>query len=311
MVLKSTLTKSINLKKFVPILRLNYISATETVKNTLGMGVKEPTTGEKIMNATQGTDETVKNAAQGATETVKNTLGVKAIDHVSSIKSKSKVTGKSNSLKSRWVSMSKRVLSLQPVTQYNPITGEVRKKCEKAVVVKENSVVSKSKVTAVVSEKSTVVKESVVKSIEKLTVVKERDVTSKRKKLKIKAGLKRKRSGLDSSDSSEIVTKSIKLLISKLEKKVKKQESDEDSDKIEVTPSKIHDMLGVPFGGYSLFDFDERETDHEFVRKWAGEFYPLELKKVRVNDIAQKLIAAQEIDFLFKVNFLTLFMNTM
>nr|GEX94338.1 hypothetical protein [Tanacetum cinerariifolium] len=48
----------------------------------------------------------------------------------------------------------------------------------------------------------------------------------KRKKLKIKAGLKRKRSG---SDSSELDTKSIKRLISKLEKKVKKQESDEDS----------------------------------------------------------------------------------
>nr|GEV98235.1 hypothetical protein [Tanacetum cinerariifolium] len=158
----------------------------------------------------------------------------------------------------------------------------------------------------------------------------------KRKKLKIKAGLKRKRSGSDFSDSSEIDTKSIKLLISKLEKKVKKEESDEDSipkkgkkkekqltpkeaaheeylssDKIEVTPSKIHDMLGVPLGGYSLFDLDERETDHEFVRKWAGQFNPLELKKVRVNDIARKLIAAQDIDFLFKVNFLTLFTNTM
>ncbi|GKA94579.1 hypothetical protein Tco_0816617, partial [Tanacetum coccineum] len=82
-------------------------------------------------------------------------------------------------------------------------------------------------------------------------------------------------------------------------------------DKIEVTPSKIHDMLGVPIGGYSLFDLDERETDHEFVSKWASQFYPLELKKVRVNDIARKLVAAQEIDFLFKVNFLTLFTNTM
>nr|GEX45445.1 reverse transcriptase domain-containing protein [Tanacetum cinerariifolium] len=151
----------------------------------------------------------------------------------------------------------------------------------------------------------------------------------KRKKLKIKAGLKRKRSGLDSSDSSELDTKSIKRLLSKLEKKVKKQESDEESvlkkvekeesdeesvpkkgnkkltkkvkkeesdeesipkkcDKIEVTPSKIHDMLGVPFGGYSLFDLDEREAEHEF-----------------------KLIAAQEIDFLFKGNFLTLFTNMM
>ncbi|GJR82611.1 hypothetical protein Tco_0153396 [Tanacetum coccineum] len=69
--------------------------------------------------------------------------GVKAIDRVSLIKLKSKVTGKSNSPKSR-------------------------KESEKAAVVKGNSVVSKSKVAAVVSEKSTVVKESVVKSIEKL-----------------------------------------------------------------------------------------------------------------------------------------------
>nr|GEV16222.1 hypothetical protein [Tanacetum cinerariifolium] len=119
--------------------------------------------------------------------------GVKAIDRVSSIKSKLKDTGKSNSPKSRWVSMSERVLSPQPVTQYSHITGEVRKESEKAAVVKKNSVVSKSKAAAVVSEKSTVVNESVVKSIEKSTVVnesvvksiekstvvKDRDVTSK------------------------------------------------------------------------------------------------------------------------------------
>nr|GEV56261.1 hypothetical protein [Tanacetum cinerariifolium]GEX07974.1 hypothetical protein [Tanacetum cinerariifolium] len=133
----------------------------------------------------------------------------------------------------------------------------------------------------------------------------------KRKKLKIKVGLKRKMSGLDSLNSSELDTKSIKILIRKLEKTVKKQESDEESVPKKVTPSKIHDILGVPFEGYSLFDLNEREVDHEFIRKWAGQFYPLELKKVRVNDIAQKLIAAQEINFLFKVNFLTLFTNTM
>ncbi|GKE62144.1 hypothetical protein Tco_1512511, partial [Tanacetum coccineum] len=80
--------------------------------------------------------------------------------------------------------MSERVFSPQSMTQYNPITGEVRNESEKAAVVKGNSVVSKSnvgktKVVAVVSEKSTVVKESVVKSIEKSTVVKESDVTSK------------------------------------------------------------------------------------------------------------------------------------
>nr|GFA31262.1 hypothetical protein [Tanacetum cinerariifolium] len=109
---------------------------------------------------------------------------VKAIDRVSPIKSKLKVTDKSNSPKSRWLPMSERFLSPQPVTQYNLITGEVRNESEKAVVVKGNFVVSKSKVgkskvAAVGSEKLTVVKESVVKSIEKSTVAKESDVTSK------------------------------------------------------------------------------------------------------------------------------------
>nr|GEU83260.1 hypothetical protein [Tanacetum cinerariifolium] len=107
-------------------------------------------------------------------------------------------------------------------------------------------------------------------------------VDRKRKKLKFKAGLKRKRSGSDSSDSSSIDT-----------------------------VKKIHDMLGVPVGGYSLFDLEEREADHEFVKLWVGQFHPVELRDLRVNNIARKLVAAKEIDFLFKVNFLTLFTNTM
>nr|GEV96012.1 hypothetical protein [Tanacetum cinerariifolium] len=81
-------------------------------------------------------------------------------------------------------------------------------------------------------------------------------------------------------------------------------------DKIEVTHSKIHEMLGVPVGGYSLFDLDERKANHEFVRLRVRQFHPAELKKIRVNDIVSKLVAAQEIDFLFKVNFHTLFTNT-
>ncbi|GKE15607.1 hypothetical protein Tco_1423184 [Tanacetum coccineum] len=77
------------------------------------------------------------------------------------MKSKSKVTGKSDSPKSRWILMSERLLNKpgddivfnpQPVCQYNPITGEVIKESDKAPVVKEKPVN--------VIEKSTVVKES-------------------------------------------------------------------------------------------------------------------------------------------------------
>ncbi|GJU32911.1 hypothetical protein Tco_1176500, partial [Tanacetum coccineum] len=61
-------------------------------------------------------------------------------------------------------------------------------------------------------------------------------------------------------------------------------------DQIEVTHSKIHDMLGIPVGGHSLFNLVERETGDEFVKKWAAQFSPKELKQIRVNDIARILL---------------------
>nr|GEW77799.1 reverse transcriptase domain-containing protein [Tanacetum cinerariifolium] len=72
----------------------------------------------------------------------------------SSIKSKLKDTGKCNSPKSRWVSTSERVFSPQPVTQYNPITGEVRKEIEKSAVddnPKVSKVSDESNMSAVVA----------------------------------------------------------------------------------------------------------------------------------------------------------------
>ncbi|GJT94464.1 hypothetical protein Tco_1089982 [Tanacetum coccineum] len=66
-------------------------------------------------------------------------------------------------------------------------------------------------------------------------------------------------------------------------------------DQIEVTSSKIHDMLGIPVGGYSLFKLDERETGDEFVKEWADQLSPIALKKIRVNDIARKLVESSVI----------------
>nr|GEX52749.1 LINE-1 reverse transcriptase isogeny [Tanacetum cinerariifolium] len=94
--------------------------------------------------------------------------GVKAINRVSSIKSKLKDTeksnspiksklkdtGKSNSPKSRWVPMSERIFSPQLVTQYKPITGGVRKKSEKSANddnPKVSKVLDESNMSAVVA----------------------------------------------------------------------------------------------------------------------------------------------------------------
>ncbi|GJW56105.1 hypothetical protein Tco_0102836 [Tanacetum coccineum] len=113
---------------------------------------------------------------------------------------KSKVTGKSDSHKSRWVPMSERVsnqpgdivLSPQPVSQYNPVTGQVVKESDtapvvieksigKPAVVKENPDVVKEK-PAVVKEKPAVVKEKPAVVKEKPAVVKDKRKTKKNSK---------------------------------------------------------------------------------------------------------------------------------
>nr|GEV24689.1 hypothetical protein [Tanacetum cinerariifolium] len=185
-------------------------------------------------------------------------LGVKAIDRVSSIKSKSKDTGKSNSPKSRWVPVSERVLSPQPVTQYNPITSEDRKESEKAAVVKKNSFVSKSKVAAVMSEKSTVVKESVVKYIEKSNVVKERDVTSKVGKSNVstvtsKVGerdVTSEKSAVDEKDNPKVskvsdVSNKAAVVAPVIEKVPDATESDKETESVVVADVKVPVVAAV------------------------------------------------------------------
>ncbi|GJT46419.1 hypothetical protein Tco_0955134, partial [Tanacetum coccineum] len=105
---------------------------------------------------------------------------------------KSKVTSKSDSPKSIWVPMSERVLnqpgdivlSPQPVSQYNPVTGQVVKESDTEPVVIEKSIgkldVVKEK-PDVVKEKPTVVKENPAVVKEKPDVVKEKSAVVKEK----------------------------------------------------------------------------------------------------------------------------------
>ncbi|PWA86068.1 ulp1 protease family, C-terminal catalytic domain-containing protein [Artemisia annua] len=55
---------------------------------------------------------------------------------------------------------------------------------------------------------------------------------------------------------------------------------------------------------------ETRPVGDDFEAVWKCQFHKL-FKDVRVNDIALKLIASKEVDFLFKINFLTLLTNTM
>ncbi|GJR75323.1 hypothetical protein Tco_0087688, partial [Tanacetum coccineum] len=80
---------------------------------------------------------------------------------------------------------------------------------------------------------------------------------------------------------------------------------------IRVTPEKVHEILGVPLGGTSIFDLPEIPLDDPFVNEWFKQFDPKPLKKIRACDIAEKLVLTKTVDFMFKVNFLMLFANVM
>ncbi|GKB43505.1 hypothetical protein Tco_0888447, partial [Tanacetum coccineum] len=78
-----------------------------------------------------------------------------------------------------------------------------------------------------------------------------------------------------------------------------------------VTPEKIHEILGVPLGGTSIFNLPEIPLDDPFVKLWFKQFHPKPLKDIYAYDIAEKLVIAKRVDFMFEVNFLMLFANVM
>ncbi|GKF28684.1 hypothetical protein Tco_0095026 [Tanacetum coccineum] len=137
--------------------------------------------------------------------------------------------------------------------------------------------------------------------------------------MKIKAEVKRKRKGGSDSDSDSVDEEKLRRVLKKL-KKIKTEYSDEESGlkfnkkgfssfhnvSIDKIPSRLgrHALSKFSSTTYRLTfetgDYDEVE-----------QFYPKSLKEIRVSDIASKVISDQQVDFLFKANFLTLFTNTM
>nr|GEY90704.1 ubiquitin-specific protease 13 [Tanacetum cinerariifolium] len=80
---------------------------------------------------------------------------------------------------------------------------------------------------------------------------------------------------------------------------------------VHVTAEKVHEILGLPIGGISLYDLPERREYDEFVQLWLSQFAPKKKKQILATDIAEKLVRSTRVDFMFKVNFLMLFANVM
>ena len=81
---------------------------------------------------------------------------------------------------------------------------------------------------------------------------------------------------------------------------------------IKVTRQKIHDMLGVPMGRRKIDEMEPREWNDEFVIRWEQQYYVRGKKeKATPAAIAKQINCTSNADFLFKINFLTLFASTM
>ena len=78
---------------------------------------------------------------------------------------------------------------------------------------------------------------------------------------------------------------------------------------IKVTRQKIHDMLGVPMGKTKLEDLEPREKDDPFIAEWEGQF--THVKKITPAVISTEITSSFDADFIFTINFLTLFASTM
>ncbi|GKC15100.1 hypothetical protein Tco_1011882 [Tanacetum coccineum] len=143
----------------------------------------------------------------------------------------------------------------------------------------------------------------------------------KLKKLKIKAELKRKRKGGSDSDSSSIDEKKSKKKGKKKEKQLTPEEAAHEEYLLfflNLRARTVSSSLFLPFLNQELicgvFFIGNRLTfdSGDYVEVTPSKIHDiLEFKDIRVGDIDSKLVFAQEVDFLFKVNFLTLFTNTM
>ncbi|KAI3691980.1 hypothetical protein L6452_31784 [Arctium lappa] len=77
---------------------------------------------------------------------------------------------------------------------------------------------------------------------------------------------------------------------------------------IAITVEYVHDLLGLPIGGIDLINSEDRDFGLKLTKEWRRQFQKL---NIRPTDIRRKIFQTNESDFMFKMNFLVLFVNLM
>ncbi|GJT00373.1 hypothetical protein Tco_0821542 [Tanacetum coccineum] len=77
---------------------------------------------------------------------------------------------------------------------------------------------------------------------------------------------------------------------------------------IKVTIQKIHEILVIPMGETKLEDLNERPSNDPFIKEWKAQYS--HVGKPTPPAIASRINSTKETEFMFKMNFITLFGST-
>ncbi|GKE02240.1 hypothetical protein Tco_1390223, partial [Tanacetum coccineum] len=80
-------------------------------------------------------------------------------------------------------------------------------------------------------------------------------------------------------------------------------------ESIKITRQKVNYMLRIPMGSRKLEDLEEKPSNDPFIKQWEEHFR--HLQKPTPPAIASVISDTEEVDFMFKMNFVTLFGSTM
>ncbi|GJV24487.1 retrovirus-related pol polyprotein from transposon TNT 1-94 [Tanacetum coccineum] len=78
---------------------------------------------------------------------------------------------------------------------------------------------------------------------------------------------------------------------------------------IKATRQKVQEMLGIPMGSRKLEDLEQRPFNDPFIKEWENQFK--HVKKPTPAAIASVISDSTQADFMFRMNFITLFGSTM
>ncbi|GKF40413.1 hypothetical protein Tco_0120474 [Tanacetum coccineum] len=77
---------------------------------------------------------------------------------------------------------------------------------------------------------------------------------------------------------------------------------------IKATRQKFHDILSIPMGKTKLEDLEQRPYNNPFIAEWEAQYS--HLGKPTPPAIGLQISSTHEADFMFKMNFITLFEST-